>query len=315
MVTTYTTWAESGGVGKTTFAMNLAAAHSRNGYRTLVIDLDTQDGGLTDHAGLLGEKQTTDRNNLRDHILGRAEGELEDIIHTHPEDEFDIIPTHARMRNLATKLQKMEDVNEDYGYNKSHQLRKLIEREGLHKYDVIIVDPPAKPSVELKNALYATRNIVSPVEVTPKGNTSVGGILDERKALENELEISIGVYGVVLNDVTEKSSITRKIREEIMEKQEVEFAAVEIRHREALLNGAWNAKMSAFSYGERKKGRLYDRERVTLQKFQYLADLITGDVDPEETSVSDLGEVVERPTEHRIAEQFKEKESTSGVQA
>lgn len=306
---TYTTWSESGGVGKTTFAVNLAAAHTRRGYNTLVIDLDCQDGGLTDHLGKLELRYQNPETNLVQHMAQETDAPLEDITETHHPDGFDFIPSHDMMRHIDRKLAAREELTE--GYDKNEALRHVIERNNLdNKYDVLIVDPPTKPSPELRNAMFATRNILAPLEVTAKGETSVTGIIGEKQSLEHDLEINIGFYGIVPNNV-QNTTIAANALENVHNIETADVAPIVIGERGALFGGAWDAEMSIFSFAERKKDRLRSYERPTLQKMQYLADIITNDVVPHETALEDLGAVVKRPSETRIHDEFKQTDAAT----
>lgn len=307
---TYTTWSESGGVGKTTFAVNLAAAHERRGYDVLVIDMDSQDGGFTDHTGMLDLKYENPTNNIVEHMVEQATGEFDEIIHTHPVDGFDFIPSHDVMRYLGEKLSARANLSKGReAFEPNHALRRLLEKQSVHEqYDILIVDPPTKPSPELRNTMYATRNILAPLEVSSKGETSINGVKSEKNSLEDDLEVDIGVYGLVPNEVSGQSNIGQNSLKRIQESQSKLLSPIVIGERESLLGGAWDASMSAFSFAEREKDRLYSRERDTLQKLQYLADIITDDVDQQEMAPEDMGDVVKRPTEHRIHDDFKEQE-------
>lgn len=307
--TTYTTWSESGGVGKTTFAVNMAAAHARNGYDVLTIDLDNQDGGLTDHAGFLNRKHETETDDLVEHMTRRSNDPLGEIIHTHPIDGFDLIPTHDSMRNLKDMLQKAVGYYEGSNnpMNPDAALREVLERHNIHEdYDVLIIDPPTKPSPELRNALYATRNILAPVEASEKGKTSIGGTNAEKNALEDDLGIDIGVFGIIPNNVGGKAKVSTEAHKVIQESQVFPLAPIVIKEREALFGGAWGANMSVFSYVEREKDRFYPYEKDTLRQIQYLANVITGDIDPESVNPEEIPVPVTRPSEHRIAEKFKQ---------
>jgi chromosome partitioning protein len=212
------------------------------------------------------------------------------------------------MRYIDEKLTAREQLSKGRDeFIPDHALRRLLEKHNVHKdYTVLIVDPPTKPSPELRNAMFATRNILSPLEVSSKGETSIRGVRGEKKSLENDLGIQIGVHGIVPNGVDQNSNISEEAYNRIRETQDKVLAPIEVRERGALFSGAWDAHMSAFSFAEREKDRLYNRDRGTLKKLQYLADTITDDVDQTEGTPEDMEDVVKRPTQHRIHDDFKQ---------
>lgn len=280
----YTIWGESGGIGKTTFAYNIGAAHQRAGYDVLLIDMDTQNGGLTKHAGLLGTKSNPDVEKFVWHLTDHhSQGDIEDTIYTHPHDGFDIIPSHDKLGKFQDFIEGKRNYDETWPKDDKELLQQTIIEENLdERYDILIVDPPAKTSLELENALYATRNIVAPVEVSPKGQASVSGLKAERDVVENDLDIEIGVLGMIPNQVAKNVNINQSSMEEITEDMDIGVAPVSFKIRRALIDGAWNAEKSVFSFAEQDKDRVRSHEKTTLKKFMYLAGLLTEDYSSED---------------------------------
>lgn len=276
----YTIWSEAGGVGKTTFSISLAKSHARHGQRVLAIDLDPQDGGLTHHFGAATDRNNPDADNIVRHLVDRPKGPFRDLIRTVDEDEhggrIDLVPSHNMLESLANSLDRAKELAEDMGeyFAPETRLRTVLQESGVtDDYHVLIVDPPATTGQHVYNAVYATRNLVIPLELSAKGRQSVVGLRDTVEGIEDALDVEVGVLAVVPNRV----SNTRKQREyeEALAEQDLPVAPVEIRERRAMLEGAWDAQVTPFEYATERRSRTRDRELETLEKFDELVRYIS----------------------------------------
>jgi chromosome partitioning protein len=102
---TYTTYSEAGGVGKSTLAANLAAAHTQNGRDVLVIDLDPQQSSLTYLLGIVAHRDDGKADNIARHLIDRPKGDFSDLIQATPFN-FDILPAHNMLERLPKLLTK-----------------------------------------------------------------------------------------------------------------------------------------------------------------------------------------------------------------
>jgi chromosome partitioning protein len=202
-VITYTVYSEAGGTYKTTTTANTAVAHARDGLDVLAIDLDPQEGSLSYIFDVDEDKRDGDADNLARHMIDRPNGAFEALVHTTHEG-VDVIPSHAMLENLSSLLDRAQEIEEmshgadDYQYERYRQLhRVLAENDVPETYDVVVIDPQATASDALYNAIYATRTLVSPVELSGKGSLSLAGLDDLVWNLERELEIEVGVAAVV----------------------------------------------------------------------------------------------------------------------
>ncbi|MDQ2052695.1 ParA family protein [Natronolimnohabitans sp. A-GB9] len=273
----YAIWSEAGGVGKTTLAANLARAHANLDQDVLAIDMDPQDGGLTNHFGLDDKKADSDADNLVLHMIDRARGEFDDLIRS--SEGIDLIPSHNNLGNLTDLLSKAKDLEEqtsDVEFEEEKQLRRvLVDGDVPSKYDVLIIDPPASQGQHLYNAVYATSNLLIPFEPSPKGERSVQGLRDVVSGLESELgDIDVGVLGTVPNKV-KGTNINQKYLD-ALEEEDLPIAPVSIGERGSMLGDAWDNQVSIYELAENDSYRdLRGYEEPTLEKFDELAQYIT----------------------------------------
>jgi len=273
----YTVWSEAGGVGKTTLAANLMRAHANQGKNVLGIDMDPQDGGLTNHFGLDDRKADSEADNLVLHMVDRPRGDFHDLIQS--TEGVDLVPSHNNLGNLADLLataKELEDQTSLEGeFEKEKQLRRVLVDAGVpSEYDVIIIDPPASEGQHLYNAVYATSNLLIPFEPSPKGERSVQGLRDVVSGLETELgDIDVGVLGAVPNKV-KGTNVNQKYLN-ALEEESLPIAPVSIGERGSMLGDAWDNQVSIYELAENDDYRdLRDYEEPTLEKFDDLAEFI-----------------------------------------
>lgn len=262
----YTVYSEAGGVGKTSLSANLAVAHARAGLDVLVVPLDPQDGSLSRLLGVDDDRADSEADNLVRHMVNSPRGQFEDLIRT--SEGVDIIPEHNMLADLGTHLRREQQKAQDLGdaYNIHAQLQRVLQVAGIgDEYDVLICDPPATEGHHLYNAIYATRNLVIPVEPSAKGEASVSGLEQLATNFADQLNIEVGVLMAVPN----RFSGTRDQQETI---DEITFETPEIiRERASMLEGCWKQQCSAFTYVREHRNKKRDYELETLAKFDRLA--------------------------------------------
>jgi chromosome partitioning protein len=138
---------QKGGVGKTTTACNLAAGLAIRGYKTLLIDLDSQCN--TTFTYLEPDAVST---TLADVLVGHHERPplLEAIYETHIEN-LDLAPSHIRLAMLERAVQ----IEEQY------RLKDAL--DSLDGYDFALIDCPPSLGMTLTQALLASSSVIVPV--------------------------------------------------------------------------------------------------------------------------------------------------------
>lgn len=264
-------WSESGGVGKTTTAINLGAALGRRGERTLLVDLDPQPASLSAHAGY-PEAKTTDGVTITDVLLGTAA--LDQII---IEDEpFDLVPAHESLASLESTVRAE-------GISTAEFLLRSALDPVVDGYEHVIIDPPATLNLLVDNALIASGNVLIPMEMTRKGKQSISGVLDTVDALESQLqraqpEFTLDVLGVLPNKV-DGSNLNRTVRESLEEDaDDVEVLPVTVPDYN-VMETAWDTQLDIFRYAEEHGLRAY--QESLLDAYRDLAATVSA-IDPVE---------------------------------
>ncbi|ADB62817.1 ATPase involved in chromosome partitioning-like protein (plasmid) [Haloterrigena turkmenica DSM 5511] len=262
----YTVYSEAGGVGKSSLTANLAAAHARAGLDVLVVPLDPQDGDLSRLLGVDDDRADHEADNLVRHMVGSPRGSFDDLIQS--AEGIDVIPEHNLLSDLSDFLTREKQQAEKLGdaYNIYAQLQRVLQEGDIAKqYDVLICDPPATESDHLYNAIYATRNLVIPVEPSAKGEASVDGLQQLATNFADQMGIEVGVLAAVPNGFKGTNDQTELL-------EEISFPTPEvIGDRTSLMEGCWKQQCSAFEYQREHRDYPRDHELETLAQFDRLA--------------------------------------------
>jgi chromosome partitioning protein len=138
---------QKGGVGKTTTACALASGLAIRGYKTLLVDLDSQCN--TTMTFFSPEQITT---TLADVLVGHENRApiTAAIYETHIQN-LDLLPSHIRL----ALTERMVQIEEQY------RLKDCLEQLG--EYDFAIVDCPPNLGMTLTQALLASSHVLVPI--------------------------------------------------------------------------------------------------------------------------------------------------------
>jgi chromosome partitioning protein len=248
--------------------------------------MDPQDGSLTHLLGLDVDR-SSDHDNVVRHMIGRPMGPFEDLTCS-VDAHIDVVPSHNMLERLTELLLRTAEIEEEthpddgYEYPRHEQLHRVLKDAGVaNEYDVVLIDPPATTGDHLYNAIFATRNLVIPLELSGKGEQSIEGLREIVHGLEAEVDVEIGVLAVVPNEV--KDTADQREYEERLE--ELGFdVPVSIRDRTSLFEGCWKQQVDAFTYVDEFRSRKREYELQTLEQFDDLAAFITEQVTGDSTT-------------------------------
>ena len=173
---------EKGGVGKTSIAVNLAAAFAQVGMHPLVIDLDAQ-CHATQWLGVANDQLRAD-----DSILGVLQGRsLIECVRTTNEG-IGLLPAHPAMAGLPSMLVSQPNSG-------LFTLRRAIEQAHQQHapYDVVILDlAPARGPVQA-TALGAATRCIAPVQAEDLVLQSLKALID---SVEQARQINAQLRGL-----------------------------------------------------------------------------------------------------------------------
>lgn len=271
----YTVYNQSGGQGKTTIARDLAAAHAEVGQRVLVIDMDAQNGSLSNYLGVDNDKHNPDADDLTYHLVEQGQGEFGNLIHT-AEPNVDVLPSHKRLNRVDAFLDSHENYIEqtkpdDWEYPRYERLLHLLkENEIPNEYDALIIDPNAKADTVYYMALYATRNIVIPAVPTRSGYESIQGVADSAEGFAENQDINIGRLAVVPTMVDMRKGDHKDYASQLQD----EYDAPVYYKSLSAFESAEDEYMSIFRLFKEHRNRIRKSEKNVLPKYRALVATI-----------------------------------------
>lgn len=189
---------QKGGVGKTTTALNVAAALAKRGKSVLLIDMDPQA-----HCGIgLGVDVFYLEKHMGTVLSKRGQTIQEAIINT-KFINLDLLPAHEDMIKIEKELIQRR--------GREWLLKHALKR--LDNYDIIIIDTPPNLGILTENSLCAANWVLVPVQMSyyaVEGTFALMNALDQiRFDLEHEIKV-LGILPTFFDIRTKASKIIVK---------------------------------------------------------------------------------------------------------
>ena len=189
---------QKGGVGKTTTAVNLAAALGVLEKRILLIDADPQANATS---GLGVEEVQYSTYNLLEHSV-----DTKACIQRTTTPNLDIIPSHIDL--VAAEIELVDKENREY-----------MLKEALAKvkddYDYIIIDCAPSLGLITVNALTAADSVIVPIQCEYFALEGLGKLLNTIKNVQKIHNKNLDIEGLLLTMYDGRLRLSNQVVEEV----------------------------------------------------------------------------------------------------
>ena len=195
---------QKGGVGKTTTAVNLAAALARKGMRVLVIDLDPQ-GNASTALGVEHHNQV-----LGSYEVLVQELPMADAVKPSPEHQ-NLFCLPATINLAGAEIEMVEVAG-----------RELVLRNALNAYlgfveriDYVFIDSPPSLGLLTVNALSAATEVLVPIQCEYYALEGVTQLVSNIERIKRGLNPALVVSSILLTMFDNRTNLSTDVAQEV----------------------------------------------------------------------------------------------------
>lgn len=193
---------QKGGVGKTTTAINLAAAVANKGLRTLLIDLDPQANSTMSYV----DPREIERS-MYD-VMVSEEMAIREVVVPTAVENLSIAPSKIALAKLESKL--IGEIDSHY------RLKDKLEESAIPSdYDYVFIDTPPTLGMITVNALVASTHVLVPIQSSYFALEGTDDLLETIDKIKSRPNPTLQLLGVVITMHDRRTTLGRDIQDQI----------------------------------------------------------------------------------------------------
>ncbi len=187
---------QKGGVGKTTTAVNLAAAFAAMGKKTLLIDIDPQGNASTG----LGIEQSQRQKTIYEILIGSCS--IKEALLPTKIPNLQIVTSTVDLSACEIELANVE---------KREFLLRIALQDLLQDFDHIFIDCPPSLGMLTINALIASDSILIPMQCEFFSLEGLSHLLTTLELVKENLNHDLEIGGIILTMHDRRNKLTEQV--------------------------------------------------------------------------------------------------------
>lgn len=194
---------QKGGVGKTTTAINLAAALVERGLRVLIVDLDPQGNASTGLGVEARDRRITTYDLLMDDVP------LDDVIRNTRFERLWICPANADLSSADMQLVTNE--------KRSFLLHDALRHPGIEAFDLdmVLIDCPPSLNLLTVNALVAADSVLIPLQSEFFALEGLSQLMLTVREVRSSANPALRIQGVVLTMYDGRNNLSLQVEADV----------------------------------------------------------------------------------------------------